>query len=176
MKNTALLAIVLLTAVCASATPVDYQFSYTVGSGLVSGELVTTDLGNGSYLVTGASGSYLGYAITGVFDPGLSGNTFSFDNLLYFPGFPNLDLGGIVFQLDGDPNIAAGINLYWDGAGYRSIDGGNNGPYVQLSITPVDSNPAAPTPEPGTLALLASGVFGGAGLLRRRPGTTARGN
>jgi hypothetical protein len=176
MKKTPLLAIVLLTAICASATPVDYHFSYTVGSGQVSGELSTIAQGNGSYLVTGASGSYLGSAITGVFDPGLSGNTFSFNNLLFFPGFPNVDLGGIVFQIDGDPNIATGINLYWDGAGYRSIDGGNNGPYVQLSITPADPNPTAPTPEPGTLALLASGVLGGAGMLRRRLGATVRGN
>ena len=174
MNKIALLAVALLTAIGASATPVDYHFSYTMGSGLVSGELDTVDQGNGSYLVTGASGSYLGSAITGVFDPGLSGNTFSFNNLLYFPGFPNVDLGGIVFQINGDPNIATGINLYWDGVGYRSIDGGNNGPYVKLSINPADSNPTAPTPEPGTLVLLASGILGGAGILRRRLGTTAR--
>jgi len=175
MKNITLLAIALLTAICASATPVDYQFSYMVGNGPVSGELNTVDQGNGSYLVTGASGSYLGSTITGVFDPGLSGNTFSFNNLLYFPGYPKVDLGGIVFQLNGDPDIASGINLYWDGAGYRSIDGGNNGPYVQLSITPMDSNAPAPIPEPGTLALWASGAFAGIGMLRRRPVAMARG-
>lgn len=171
MKKTVLFAIVLLSAVWASATAVDYQFSYTIGSGLVGGELATVDQGNGSYLVTGASGSYLGSVITGVFDPGLSGNTFSFNNLLYFPDVPSVDLGGIVFQLNGDTNIASGINLYWDGAGYRSIDGGNNGPYVQLSLSPLD--PDAPVPEPGTLALWVSGAFGGAAMLRRRLGMWA---
>ncbi|MGA9567466.1 MAG: PEP-CTERM sorting domain-containing protein [Candidatus Korobacteraceae bacterium] len=177
MKKTALLTIVLLTAVWASATKVDYQFSYVVGNGLVNGELVTVDQGDGSYLVTGATGSYLGSAITGVFDPSLSGNTFSFNNLLYFPSVPAVDLGGIVFQLNGDANIATGINLYWDGEGYRSIDGGNNGPYVQLSLDPLAPlAPQAPTPEPGTLALLASGVVGGAGILRRKVGQTASGN
>lgn len=174
MKKTGLFAIVLLTAIWASATPVGYQFSYAVGSGLVSGELATVDQGNGTYLVTGASGSYLGSVITGVFDPSLSGNTFSFNNLLYFPGVPSVDLGGIVFQLNGDTNIASGINLYWDGAGYRSIDGGNNGPYVELSLSPMEPN--APVPEPGTMALLASGVLGGMGMLRRRLVTMARGN
>jgi hypothetical protein len=93
-------------------------------------------------------------------------DVFSFNNLLYFPGLPSVDIGGIVFELNGNANIASGINLYWDGLGYRSIDGGNNGPYVQLSITPVD--PAAPVPEPGTLAMVCTGIAGVAGVLRRR--------
>ncbi len=166
MKRIALLCIVLATATYVSATPVDYQFSYAVGNGTVSGVLNTNDQGNGVYLVTDATGSYLGSSITGVYDPSLSGNVFSFNNLLYFPRLPSVDLGGIVFELNGDTNIASGINLYWDGAGYRSIDGGNNGPYVQLSITPLD--PPAPAPEPGTLLMLGSGVLGFAGLLRRK--------
>ena len=77
-----------------------------------------------------------------------------------------MNLGGIVFELNGNTDIATAINLYWDGAGYRSIDGGNNGPYVQLSITPADQE--LPSPEPGTIALLGSGVLGLGGLLRRK--------
>jgi len=166
MKKIALFSIVLASAIYVSATSVDYQFNYAIGNGDVSGVLYTVDEGNGTYLVTDASGTYLGSPITGVFDPSQSGNVFAFNNLLYFPSLPSVDIDGIVFELNGDTNIASGINLYWDGAGYRSIDGGNNGPYVQLSITPLD--PAAPTPEPGTLGLVASGVLGVTGILRRK--------
>jgi hypothetical protein len=166
MKKIMLLCLVLAGAAYASATSIDYQFSYSVGSGAVSGILNTTDQGNGAFLVTNATGSYLGVPITGVFDPSLSGNVFLFNEALYFPGEPYVDLGGIVFELNGDPNIATGVNLYWDGLGYRSIDGGNNGPYVQLSITPLE--PGLPTPEPGTMALVGSSVLGMVGILRRR--------
>ena len=168
MKKLVLYFVVLASAVYASATSVNYQFSYAVGNGAVSGVLNTIDEGNGTYLVTNAAGSYLGAPITGVFDSSESGNVFSFNNLLYFPSLPAVDVGGIVFELNGNSNIASGINLYWDGAGYRSIDGGNNGPYVQLSITPFD--PAAATPEPGTLAMVGSGFVGVAGMLRRKLG------
>src|SRR5450755_3267820 len=142
MKRLVLFFVVLAGAVYASATSVNYQFSYAVGNGNVSGVLNTVDEGNGTYFVTNATGSY--------------------------PGLPSVDIGGIVFELNGNTNIASGINLYWDGVGYRSIDGGNNGPYVQLSLTPLD--PAAPTPEPGTLAMVCTGVVGAAGILRRRLG------
>ena len=166
MKKITLLCIVLASAIYVSAASVDYQFDYTIGSGDVSGVLYTVDEGNGIYLVTDAAGTYLGAPITGVFDPSQSGNTFSFNNLLYFPDLPSVDLGGIVFALNGNTNIASGMNLYFDGEGYRSIDGGNNGPYVELSITPFD--PASPTPEPGTLGLVGSGVLGLAVILRRK--------
>lgn len=166
MKKILLLCVVFASALLASATSVNFQFNYTLGSGTVSGVLNTTDQGNGTFLVTDATGSYLGVPITGVFDAGQSGNVFSFDELLFFPSSPAVDLGGIVFELNGDTNIGTGMNLYWDGAGYRSIDGGNNGPYVQLSLGPV--TPDAPTPEPGTLALLGSGIVGVAGMLRRK--------
>lgn len=166
MKKLTVLCIVLASAMYVSATSVNFQFAYTTESGTVSGVLNTIDQGNGTYQVTDATGSYLGVPITGVFDPSLSGNVFAFNELLYFPGEPFVDIYGIVFELGGDANIATGINLYWDGVGYRSIDGGNNGPYVQLSISPMDAQ--IPTPEPGTLALVGSGVLGAAGMLRRK--------
>ena len=166
MKTIALFCIVLASAMYVSATSVRFRFSYNIGDGAVNGVLDSIDQGNGAYLVTHAKGSYLNTPITGVFDPIQSGNVFFFNNVLYFPAVPFVDIGGIVFELSGDTNIATGINLYWDGAGYRSIDGGNNGPYVQLSITPLD--PEAPAPEPSTLALVGSGVLAVAGMLRRK--------
>jgi PEP-CTERM motif len=166
MKFVRLLCIVLAGAVSASAATINFHFDYTVGSGAVSGVLYALDQDNGTYLVTDASGSYLGTPITGVFDPALSGNVFLFNNLLYLPAPPYVDVNGIVFELNGNSNISTGINLYWDGSGYRSIDGGNNGPYVDLSIRPYESPQT--TPEPGTLALLGSGALGAAAWLRRR--------
>ena len=112
MKKFVLFFVVLASAAYASATSVNYQFSYAVGNGAVSGILNTIDEGNGTYFVTNATGSYLGAPITGVFDPSQSGNVFSFNNLLYFPSLPSVDVGGIVFELNGNANIASGINLY----------------------------------------------------------------
>lgn len=172
MKKVTMLLIVLASALCASATPVNFQFSYALGQGNVTGVLNTVEQGNGSFLVTDATGSYLGAPITGVFDPSLSGNTFSFNEILYFPAQPSVDIYGIVFELNGNTNIATGRNLYWDGAGYRSIDGANNGPYVNLNIAPLDQR--VPTPEPGTMVLLGSGVLGLAGILRRNFGAILR--
>lgn len=166
MKTAAILLIVFAGALSAWALPVYFQFSYNIGSGSVTGVLDAVDQGNGSYLVTGATGNYAGVPITGVFDPSLSGNVFAFDELLFLPGKPYVDIGGIVFELNGDANISTGINLYWDGAGYRSIDGGNNGPYVDPLIIPVDLE--QPVPEPGTLGMLAPGALGIAAILRRR--------
>jgi hypothetical protein len=174
MKKLIVFFVVLASGLYASATSVNYQFNYAVGDSAASGVLNTLDEGNGTYLVTNATGSYLDAPITGVFDPSESGNVFSFNNLLYFPSLPFVDIGGIVFELNGNTSIASGINLYWDGVGYRSIDGGNNGPYVQLSVTPLD--PAAPTPEPGTLAMVCTGVVGVAGMLRRKLGLPLRTN
>ena len=166
MKRIILLFVLLASAICASATSVDYHFSYSMQAGSVFGTLSTIDEGGSVYQVIDAQGSYLGVPITGVFDPSQSGNVFLFDEILYYPAPPYVNLGGIVFELNGNTDIATAINLYWDGAGYRSIDGGNNGPYVQLSITPADQE--LPSPEPGTIALLGSGVLGLGGLLRRQ--------
>ncbi|HZD30772.1 MAG TPA: PEP-CTERM sorting domain-containing protein [Candidatus Angelobacter sp.] len=168
MKTTFLIGALLSLAVCGWATPVDFQLNYSLGTQDVNAVLSTVDLGNGSYLVTGASGSYAGVPITGVFDPSLSGNVFAFNELLYFPAQPWVDIDGIVFELNGDPNIATGMNLYWDGAGYRSIDGGNNGPYVDVTLSLLGQPSPAAVPEPNTLMMFGSGIIGLAGILRRK--------
>jgi hypothetical protein len=166
MKYLKVLLIVIASALYCGASSSSFRFDYSYGASTVSGVLTASDQGSGVFLVTDATGDYLGTPITGVFDPSLSGNVFYFNNLLYFPAQPSLDINGIVFELAGNPNIATGINLYWDGSGYRSIDGGNNGSYVELSIRPFDAPTS--TPEPGTWALMSSGLLGVAGTLRRK--------
>ena len=87
MRSLGFFALILMLSTMAFAGNVDFNSSYdVVGQGHVNGILNTTTTGepSGTYLVTGATGSYLGgQAITGVFDPatesgGVPGMTFNY--------------------------------------------------------------------------------------------------
>jgi hypothetical protein len=79
------------------------------------GTLTTTGLLNGAYTVTGISGTWNGYTITGLLPPGSYGDN---DNLL-FPAGPHLDDSGITFQVNAPGDDGSGdVNVYYDGSGY----------------------------------------------------------
>jgi PEP-CTERM motif len=180
MRSLGFFALVLMLSTMAFAGNIDFDFSYdVVGQGHVSGILNTTTTGepSGTYLVTGATGSYLGgESITGVFDPstqsgGVPGMTFN--NLLYVSGAPTLvDINGIAFKINGDDNILDGVNLYYNGGyinGTLNSDGtaAYNPAVENLQVSSTTVSPTA-APEPGTLLTLGSGLLGLAGLARKR--------
>ncbi len=174
MRSACFFALILMLSTMAFAGNVDFNFSYdVVGQGHVSGILNTTTTGEpiGTYLVTGATGSYLGgQSITGVFDPftqsgGVPGMTFN--NLLCVSDAPTLvDFGGIAFKINGDNNILDGVNLYYNG-GY--INGTLNSDGTAAYNPAVENfQVSSSTPEPGTLLTLGSGLIGLAAVARKR--------
>ena len=92
------------------------------------GMLTTAGLSGGAYTVTGISGTWNGYTITGLLPPGSYGNN---DNLL-FPAGPHLDDSGISFQVNapGDDGNGA-VNVYYDSGSSGYTEYSNDVGYTQ---------------------------------------------
>lgn len=156
-----------------------FSFSFTGTTPLNIAGLTFSGSG---YFTANQIGSSDNYQITDVYDGSVTGsdgttsaiagilgvNTYQGnDNILIFPpknfGTKFFDNGGVSFSLvDG-----IDINLN-DTLGFENAVAGAGGfNFTELDIVDVDRAPA-PTPEPGSLALLGTSILGGAGLLRRR--------
>jgi len=155
------------------ATPQAFDWTYTGLNGYTvnaSGTLLATPLGGGAYQVTSISGMRNGIAVTGL-------TTYAGDDNVVYTTFPQLDYPGLAFT---DANGFA-YNVFYDTSttdvyacgfvGYCEIGPGT--PFTTGLGPPTDpvgsiSFTLTAVPEPGSLALLCSGVVGLAGVVRRR--------
>jgi hypothetical protein len=178
MKRLSLtLGALALGALCTHSASADtFSFSFTGSSFNGSGTITATEVGNTStYNITNITGIVDGQTITGL----LSGNTFDKnDNELFDSGTGSgnlsFDSGGVSFKL------GTGANVSWvnigEGNGSSSLieiadlnppgPGPDTTENVSLDVEKIGST--SPVPEPGTLALLGTGILGAAGTIRRR--------
>jgi hypothetical protein len=134
-----------------------YDFSFTGSLVNTSGQFTSTDLGNGTSLITAITGTSNGSTITALLAPGTLGGN---DNLLTFPG-PTLDFSGVSFiAANGDE-----FNLFTFGGGAAGIlhPGGS---FLTENGTLLVNLPAA-TPEPSSILLLGTGLLGLTTVRRR---------
>lgn len=178
---------------CPAAFADNFAFNFS-GSGFTgSGTFTAAATGtSGQYLMSGISGTTNSVAITGLL------STFTFppigdlanDNDLYNPLFEGgaLDAFGFSYQTGTGAGITDYNIYYLAGVPTGTYDlltsadpptDGNPNDYPTFALdsfsitdtttgTPIVTPPTTSTPEPGSLALLATGVFGIAGVVRRK--------
>lgn len=181
-------ASVALMAVGAGAAKAEtYSFSFTGGSGTVSGKIMTDSNSGGVQTVTGLTGTFNGQDAT-LLPAGSAYSSFGLnDNLFYsgqtgvggFAGEPSvtsaggyLDKGGIGLSF-GVLSYALAFNGASTSDGYAEayvftpdIPGAPS-PTGPLSIVDLGPSAVSAAPEPGMWALMLAGV-GAMGLMLRR--------
>lgn len=174
-------ALLCLPAFCLSSGARAETFAFTASapgslffaSGTLIGSVDPTD--SSAFDITGVNGQVDGFALTLV-TPGTSAGHniavkyptatgtayYNYDNVVYDTG-ASLDLYGLLFSDNGDH-----ANFYLQNGQYIfASDENNTGSPIAFTLLDTTS-PVAATPEPSSLLLLATGVFGTALVLRRR--------
>ena len=163
--NRLLAALTLLAGLTFSAAAHADTFDFDITStapgytGSASGTLTASNLGGGTYLITAMTG----LDVAGIIPPG---DFHLNDNFLYSPG--TVDFHGFSFA-DVNPDGTYDVNIFeLNGLNYAAIQGTggiNTTIPITLSIT---AAPLAVTPEPSSMLLLATGLFGVLVLARKR--------
>jgi hypothetical protein len=174
-----ILAGLLLMSTSAMAT--QFVFNYSGANISGSGELTATDLGGGSYVATSGSASVTsnGNALGSFsllanpsapsFNEIILGNVvFDYTDLISFPQQTSLDDYGLLFS-----NGSDALNIYLNdaGGGYSADLFPNSNYYARAlngDVAFTLTEKSAPVPEPGTIMLLAVGLFGLAVYGKRR--------
>lgn len=157
----------------ARADSFNFTFQDTGGQIIADGTITTGGpFINGMASVTGITGMYNGFAITGLLPNNTEG--FGTDNILYSTA-PYVDTLGIIFGTTDDSTVA---NVFFRN-GHNELGSCTNTVFQARQC--FDGSPnltdfigtlsVTQTPEPATLTLLATGL--GFGLLRRRSAARA---
>ncbi|MGA1982106.1 MAG: PEP-CTERM sorting domain-containing protein [Acidobacteriaceae bacterium] len=173
MKRFALIlgAITILMLPASSALASTFNFNFAGPFFFGSGTFTATPDGVDEYLITAVTGTVDGTSIVGILAPGSYPTGLletPNDNLLIYPpevpwdGIDKyFDDGGVSFILSSGVDINLNDTLDVEAA----VEG-------QWNIAELDritvTDPPDPTPEPGTLVLLGTGMIGLAMVLRRR--------
>ena len=167
------LIVVALYATTSFASPWTFDWTFTGINGssvTASGTLTATSLGGGVFQVTSITGMRNGVAITGL--TSYAGNhdlVYSSPPYLDYPGLAFVDANGFAYNVFYDTSTTDAYNCGF--VGYCEIGPGTPGtnglgpppdPIISIDFT------LTQVPEPGTLALLGTGILGLASVIRRK--------
>ena len=129
----------------------------------------------GAFDINSITGAASNYTFSGIVNAGTNSQMsatkdgFTFDNVLYTGGGNLVDTDGFLLYLTSPAGLSLAHVYYNDGYEVDVLDPNDPGDVTPFTITNFQVTPT-PTavPEPGTLALLSTGLLGAAAMLRRR--------